>query len=339
MAQQRQACNRHFRARSRRKRQAGRRTAQAVSAEDAAAAHNEATLAPSPSVRKQHLTQRDPGTLPSRPSPRVATATVTATPPPTGPSLSPTATLRTPVPPTHIRPPSSLTKPSPSPHPHPPHRTLLPLHRTQIFSAQILSALSGDKFVKRFDANCYIHLTRKMDSHDVARSRWGWSLSPFTLESGSKPESAEEEDEALMNVLSFLSAHPPSSEKPQPPAVFGGEHRVGRLVCPARTVLIHKLIEGSRFVSVKSTDGHDGFLLEFEQINQSVGGFLREVLQEVYQGSRSRRRWDRRRRSRRACLVRSRTLLGGSTKLHASSVSRYSRAEWETSTASISIER
>jgi homoserine O-acetyltransferase/O-succinyltransferase len=40
-----------------------------------------------------------------------------------------------------------------------------------VFSAQSYLRYQGDKFVKRFDANCYISLTRKMDSHDVAKGR------------------------------------------------------------------------------------------------------------------------------------------------------------------------
>ncbi|KAJ3493471.1 hypothetical protein NLJ89_g11010 [Agrocybe chaxingu] len=40
-----------------------------------------------------------------------------------------------------------------------------------IFSAQSYLRYQGDKFTARFDANCYIHITRKLDSHDVARGR------------------------------------------------------------------------------------------------------------------------------------------------------------------------
>ncbi len=124
-----------------------------------------------------------------------------------------------------------------------------------------------------------------MDSHDVARNRWGWNSSSdaFSTEVGEKPESAEEEDEALLNVLSFLSAHPPSPVKPQPPAVLVVSIESDGLFAPPEQVLIHKFVEGSGFVSVKSSDGHDGFLLEFEQINDAVGGWLKEKLAELYE--------------------------------------------------------
>lgn len=44
-------------------------------------------------------------------------------------------------------------------------------NRPFIYSAQSYLRYQGDKFVSRFDANCYISITRKMDSHDVFRGR------------------------------------------------------------------------------------------------------------------------------------------------------------------------
>lgn len=40
-----------------------------------------------------------------------------------------------------------------------------------VFSAQNYLRYQGDKFIHRFDANCYIAITRKMDVHDVAAGR------------------------------------------------------------------------------------------------------------------------------------------------------------------------
>lgn len=229
-----------------------------------------------------------------------------------GPSLSPTATTppvpETPHPPTELSDEAVTAAANGSNTTLPPPIASAPVAAAaaverlvepfspstapQIFSAQSYLRYQGDKFVKRFDANCYIHLTRKMDSHDVARGRWGWSLtqspsspsslSSVSLEAGTKPETAEEEDQALLNVLSFLSAHSPTPLKPQPPAVLVVSIESDGLFAPPEQVLIHRLVEGSKFVSVKSSDGHDGFLLEFEQINDAVGGFLRDVLGEVY---------------------------------------------------------
>ncbi|KAG9541833.1 homoserine O-acetyltransferase, partial [Aureobasidium melanogenum] len=39
------------------------------------------------------------------------------------------------------------------------------------FSAQSYLRYQGEKFIKRFDANCYIAITRKLDTHDVSRGR------------------------------------------------------------------------------------------------------------------------------------------------------------------------
>lgn len=40
-----------------------------------------------------------------------------------------------------------------------------------VFSAQNYLRYQGDKFIGRFDANCYIAITRKMDVHDIAAGR------------------------------------------------------------------------------------------------------------------------------------------------------------------------
>ena len=255
-------------------------------AEDAAAAHNEGNL--SPRVKPY-------GSNTSPNSNTNGTSYFPSTEEKSGPSLEPTATTppvpNTPHPPTELsdEAASAVTLPAPI------QRLVEPFSPStapQIFSAQSYLRYQGDKFVNRFDANCYIHLTRKMDSHDVARNRWGWqissspsspsTISSVSMEQGLKPESMEDEDQALVNVLSFLSSHPPSELKPQPPQVLVVSIESDGLFAPPEQVLIHRLVEGSKFVSVKSSDGHDGFLLEFEQINRSVGEFLREVLQDLY---------------------------------------------------------
>lgn len=43
-----------------------------------------------------------------------------------------------------------------------------------VFFAQTYLRHHAAKFTARFDANCYIAVTRKMDTHDVARGRVGW---------------------------------------------------------------------------------------------------------------------------------------------------------------------
>lgn len=230
-------------------------------AEDAAAAHNEGNLSPRVRPYGSNSSPTSNGNAPSSTSGYFSS---------NGPSLSPTATTP-PVPPTP-HPPTELSDEAIA-LPPPTSRLIEPFSPSTaptIFSAQSYLRYQGDKFVNRFDANCYIHLTRKMDSHDVARARFPSLSSP------------EEEDAALVAVLSRLSSSVPTA-----PRVLVVSIESDGLFAPPEQVLIHRLVEGSEFVSVKSTDGHDGFLLEFEQINEGVGRFLRKVLGEIYARQRS----------------------------------------------------
>lgn len=179
----------------------------------------------------------------------------------------------------------------------------------QVFSAQSYLRYQGEKFVKRFDANCYVHLTRKMDTHDVARGRAHWGLregqhddttiKPIEVEEIEKqedtldgeinlgekrlPREGEEDDEALSRVLGLLSAESYRFGA-KPPKVQVVSIESDGLFAPPEQAILAQLIGGSTLVSIKSTDGHDGFLLEFEQINHHIGKFLRETISDIYQG-------------------------------------------------------
>lgn len=119
-----------------------------------------------------------------------------------------------------------------------------------IFSAQSYLRYQGDKFVSRFDANCYIHLTRKMDAHDVSIGR---PASP-----------------------------PPLSLAPARALVIAISSD-GLFTMPEQYELAESLPDAS-LVVVDSPEGHDGFLTEFEQINRHLSSWLRERLPEVYEG-------------------------------------------------------
>ena len=119
-----------------------------------------------------------------------------------------------------------------------------------IFSAQSYLRYQGDKFVSRFDANCYIHLSRKMDSHDVARSRPS-SPSPLSLIPAG----------ALVIAISSDGLFTLSEQRE-----------------------LASFLPGAELVIVDSPDGHDGFLLEFEQINGHVLRFLHSRLPEIFEG-------------------------------------------------------
>ncbi len=129
------------------------------------------------------------------------------------------------------------------------------------FSAQGYLRYQGDKFVSRFDANCYIHITRKMDTHDIGRGR---------ARSG---EEEEDESAAVRRELRRL---------PHNALVIGIQ--TDGLFMPSEQREIAEQIVGGTLVMIDSQNGHDGFLLEFEQINSHVMAFLRGAYPELYDG-------------------------------------------------------
>ncbi|KAI9371248.1 Alpha/Beta hydrolase protein [Aspergillus egyptiacus] len=121
------------------------------------------------------------------------------------------------------------------------------------FSAQSYLRYQGEKFVKRFDANCYIALTRKLDTHDVSRHR-------------ASPESENPVREALSQIQ-------------QPSLVLGIES--DGLFTFEEQLEIADGIPDSRLKRIESPEGHDAFLLQFEQVNRYILEFFREVLPDI----------------------------------------------------------
>jgi len=138
-----------------------------------------------------------------------------------------------------------------------PDRPSTPSSKPTVFSAQSYLRYQGDKFTARFDANCYIHITRKLDTHDVARDRY-----PADDPSG------------LAKAL---------AQEPSGTLVIGVQS--DGLFTPSEQHEIAKHIPESDLVIIPSPDGHDGFLLEFEQINRHILRFLKKVFPEYYEGS------------------------------------------------------
>ncbi|KII86276.1 hypothetical protein PLICRDRAFT_56009 [Plicaturopsis crispa FD-325 SS-3] len=138
---------------------------------------------------------------------------------------------------------------------------------TPLFSAQSYLRYQGDKFTARFDANCYIHITRKMDTHDVARGR-----NTVSGSSGSTTAlTPAEEERVFVEVLSRL---PPRA------LVFGIESDGLFTTTEQRELASH--IPDAELVIISSPDGHDGFLLEFEQINGHILRYLRREFPDMY---------------------------------------------------------
>ena len=98
----------------------------------------------------------------------------------------------------------------------------------------------GEKLVRRFCAFSYYKLSQSMDSHDVSRGRG-----------------------SLSKALKSIQART---------LVIGIESDI--LFPVQEQQLLAKLIPGAFFRSITSLYGHDGFLLEFKQIEALVRDFL-----------------------------------------------------------------
>lgn len=121
------------------------------------------------------------------------------------------------------------------------------------FSAQSYLRYQGEKFVKRFDSNCYIAITRKLDTHDVSRHR---------VSQGS----ANPTRDALTQIE-------------QPTLVLGIES--DGLFTFAEQEELAASIPNARLRKIDSPEGHDAFLLQFEQVNKHILEFLREVIPDI----------------------------------------------------------
>ncbi|KAJ3018901.1 homoserine O- acetyltransferase [Thoreauomyces humboldtii] len=126
----------------------------------------------------------------------------------------------------------------------------LPGTAPKVYSAQSYLRYQGDKFIRRFDANCYISITRKMDTHDVSRARGEYY-------------------EVLGNIL-------------QPALVIGIETDGLFTIGEQRELADH--IPNARLEVIESSEGHDGFLLEFERINALITAFVREHVPDLFLG-------------------------------------------------------
>jgi homoserine O-acetyltransferase len=118
------------------------------------------------------------------------------------------------------------------------------------FSAQTYLRYQGDKFVKRFDANCYIAITRKLDTHDVSRGRV--------------------EDGSVRTALQMIE---------QPTLVIGIES--DGLFTYAEQQELAECIPNATLATIDSPEGHDAFLLQFEEVNSHILGFLKQVLPDI----------------------------------------------------------
>ncbi|KAJ1987398.1 homoserine O- acetyltransferase [Coemansia umbellata] len=117
---------------------------------------------------------------------------------------------------------------------------------SNIFSAQSYLRYQGDKFTRRFDANCYIAITRKMDTHDLGHGRGSYIGALKQMRQPALVVGIESDGLFTINEQYELAEHIPKAQ----------------------------------MATIDSPDGHDGFLLEFAQLNRLIRSFVRDQLPE-----------------------------------------------------------
>ncbi|OTA66437.1 homoserine O-acetyltransferase [Hypoxylon sp. EC38] len=126
------------------------------------------------------------------------------------------------------------------------------------FSAQGYLHYQGQKFIQRFDANCYLHITNKMDAHDVTLGRV-------------PAQEDNNDDSALRQVLSIA-----------PPGALVVSVETDALFLPEQQERLAACLPDATLAMLKSSDGHDGFLLEFEQLGTLILGKLGKDFPHFY---------------------------------------------------------
>ncbi|KAL2911506.1 L-homoserine-O-acetyltransferase [Polyrhizophydium stewartii] len=117
-----------------------------------------------------------------------------------------------------------------------------------VYSAQSYLRYQGDKFVSRFDANCYIAITRKLDSHDISVGRGDYTTALGRI--AQKAIVIGIETDGLFTV--------------------DDQYELGAGMPNARVVI------------VASGEGHDGFLLELDRMRALLNDFIRECAPEAF---------------------------------------------------------
>ncbi len=112
--------------------------------------------------------------------------------------------------------------------------------KTDHFKSESYQKYQGEKLARRFNAFSYYYLSKGMDAHNVGRQR-------------------ESVEWALMQIKAKTLVIGISSD----------------ILFPLKEQeFLAKHIPGARFKAIHSNYGHDGFLLEYEQIEHEVRKFL-----------------------------------------------------------------
>lgn len=113
-------------------------------------------------------------------------------------------------------------------------------HTTDEFLASSYQYYQGQKLANRFDAYTYVTLSKAMDSHNVGRNR-------------ASVEDALSKIKAKTLVLGIVS---------------------DQLFPIAEQEFLAKQIPGAHFETIESDFGHDGFLIETDQLTRLINDFL-----------------------------------------------------------------
>ncbi len=116
--------------------------------------------------------------------------------------------------------------------------------KTGGFRAASYQNYQGEKLCKRFNAYSYWYLSKAMDSHNVGRGR-----------------------NSVADALAGVKANT---------LVIGIENDVLFPVSEQQYLSAH--IKGAEFAVVKSSYGHDGFLIETDALTNIIGNFLKESI-------------------------------------------------------------
>lgn len=112
----------------------------------------------------------------------------------------------------------------------------------ELYQVESYLNYQGEKLAGRFDAHSYLILTQAMDSHDVSRNR-----GPFS--------EVLQKVKVPVNVVGIESDHLyPIHEQKDLTALLGN----------------------ATYNEIRSTYGHDAFLIEFEQLNSIIHTFLKK---------------------------------------------------------------
>ena len=139
------------------------------------------------------------------------------------------------------------------------------------FSAQTYLRYQRDKFNARFDANCYIAVTRKLDTHDISYHSTLPSATNSESPSSDPSENSKQQEATVQDALSKIQ---------QPALVLGIES--DGLFNFAEQQEIARGIQNCRLEKIDSPEGHDAFLLQFKQVNNYVLDFLKEQLGDIF---------------------------------------------------------